>query len=66
LADVFGVPIDFLVNGNMDNKATSALKDALLLQHLKAIEKMNESDKNVVLQLIDAFIFKKQIQNLAS
>ncbi len=50
----------------MDNKATSALKDALLLQHLKAIEKMNESDKNVVLQLIDAFIFKKQIQNLAS
>ena len=66
LADVFGVSIDFLVNGNMDNKATTTLKDALLLQHFKAIEKMNESDKNVVLQLIDAFITKKQIQKLAS
>ncbi len=66
LSNVFGVSIDFLVNGNLDEKAESALNNSKLLQHFKAVEKMNNEDKSVVLRLIDAFITKKQIQQLAS
>lgn len=65
LANVFGVSIDFLVNGSLDEKAESMLSDDKLLQHFKAIEKMNIEDKSVVIRLIDAFITKKQIQQLA-
>ncbi len=66
LSNVFGVSIDFLVNGNLDEKAESTLGNSKLLQHFKAVEKMNNEDKSVVLRLIDAFITKKQIQQLAS
>lgn len=66
LSNVFGVSIDFLVNGNLDEKAESTLSNSKLLQHFKAVEKMNNEDKSVVLRLIDAFITKKHIQQLAS
>jgi transcriptional regulator with XRE-family HTH domain len=66
IADVFGVSIDYLVNGNTSEKAENTLSDNKLLQHFKAVENMNEDDKNVVFKLIDAFITKKQIQKLAS
>lgn len=65
LANVFGTSIDFIVNGDMSEKARDTIKDSKLLQQFKAIEKMDEDDKNVVLKLIDAFITKKQIQKLA-
>jgi transcriptional regulator with XRE-family HTH domain len=66
LSNALGVSIDFLVNGNLDEKAASTLSNSKLLQHFKAVEKMNNEDKSVVLKLIDAFITKKQIQQLAS
>ena len=66
IANVFGVSIDYLVNGNLDNKAQNIITDATLLKQFKAVEKMNEEDKNIVLKLIDAFIVKKQVQNLAT
>ena len=66
IANVFGVSIDFIVNGDIDEKAQNILKDSKLLQYFKAIEQMNEEDKMVVTKLIDAFITKKQIQKLAS
>jgi len=65
LANVFGVSIDFLVNGDTDEKAENTLNDSKLLQQFKAVEKMSKDDKSVVLKLIDAFITKKQIQHLA-
>lgn len=66
MADLFGTSIDYIVNGNINEKAQNSIKDSKLLQHFKAIENMNEEDKNVVLQLIDAFITKRKIQQLAS
>lgn len=66
LANVFGVSIDFIVNGNLDEKAKSSLSDDKLLQQFKAVEQMDKKDKSVILSLIDAYITKKQIQKLAS
>ena len=43
----------------------SLLKDKELLNQLEAIEKMHNNDKSVVKILIDAFITKKKIQQLA-
>jgi transcriptional regulator with XRE-family HTH domain len=66
MADVFGTSIDYIVNGNINEKAQNSIKDSKLLQHFKAIENMDEDDKNVVLKLIDAFITKRKVQQLAS
>ena len=65
LSDVFGVTIDFLVNGNIEEKAQASLKDSELLQQFKEVEKMNEDDRSTVKKLIDAFITKNKLKQLA-
>jgi hypothetical protein len=40
------------------------LTDADLINQFKAIENMDEEDRNVVKKLIDAFITKKQLQKM--
>ena len=65
LADILDTTVDFLINGDSNQKAKATLKDAELLQQFKAIEEMNENDKNVIKTLIDAFLTKRQIQKLA-
>lgn len=65
IADTLGVSPDFLIYGTADDKAKTKLTDADLINQFKAIETMDEEDKNVIKKLIDAFITKKQIQKLA-
>lgn len=65
IADTLGVSPDFLIYGTADQKAKTKLSDPELIHQFKAIEDMEEDDKNVVKKLIDAFITKKQIQKLA-
>jgi len=42
------------------------LKGFELLQQFKAVEQFADDDKNVVKKLIDAFIVKIQVQQMAS
>ena len=65
IADVLGISPDFLIYGTSDEKAKTKLSDPELINQFKAIEDMDEDDRNVVKKLIDAFITKKQIQKLA-
>ena len=65
IADSLSTTVDFLINGDTDEKAKSTLKDAELLQQFKAVEQMDDDDRNVVKKLIDAFITKRKIQQLA-
>jgi transcriptional regulator with XRE-family HTH domain len=58
LANTLGTTIDYLINGDSNEKAISTLKDAELLQQFKAVEQMNEEDRAVIKKLIDAFITK--------
>jgi transcriptional regulator with XRE-family HTH domain len=64
LADVFGVSIDYLVNGTLEQKAERSLDDNELLQQFKEVEQMNDDDRSTIKKLIDAFITKKKMQHL--
>jgi len=66
LADILDTTVDYLVSGDKDEKAKASLKDAELLQQFKAVEQFADEDKTVVKKLIDAFIVKKQLQQMAS
>jgi len=65
IANALGISSDFLINGTTEDLAGDTLKDKELLNQFKAIEKMNEKDKNVIKTLIDAFITKGKIKQLA-
>ena len=65
IADTLDTTVDYLINGDTGEKAKSALKDIELLQQFKAVEQMNEADRTVIKKLIDAFITKAKIKQLA-
>lgn len=65
IANALDTTVDYLINGDTDEKAKSALKDNELLQQFKAVEQMNEADRTVIKRLIDAFITKGKIKQLA-
>jgi transcriptional regulator with XRE-family HTH domain len=65
IADILGTTVDYLINGDSDEKARSTLNDAELLQQFKAVEQMDDDDKKTIKSLIDAFITKRKIQQLA-
>lgn len=65
IAEALDTTVDYLVNGDTDEKAKSALKDSELLQQFRAVEQMDDDDRNTIKRLIDAFITKRKIQQLA-
>ena len=65
IANALEISTDFLMNGSKDNLANNTLTDKELLNQFKFIEQLDEKEKNVVKVFLDAFITKKQIQNLA-
>jgi transcriptional regulator with XRE-family HTH domain len=64
-AEALGTSVDFLINGDSSQKAKATLRDAELLQQFKAVEELNDNDRNIIKTLIDAFLTKRQIQKLA-
>lgn len=65
LANVLGVTSDYLMNGTTEEMAESILTDKELINQFKAIEQMTEKDKSVIKTLIDAFITKSKLKQLA-
>lgn len=65
MSDVFDTSIDYIVKGDKDQRAKESLKDSELLALFKAVEVMPVKDQSVVKSLIDAFITKKKVQQLA-
>jgi transcriptional regulator with XRE-family HTH domain len=65
IAGVLGTSVDYLVSGDSDEKARSTLNDAELLQQFKAVQQMDDEDKRVIKTMIDAFITKRKVQQLA-
>lgn len=64
MAMVFGISIDFLVNGTVEQKAENALTNAKMLSLFKQVESMPEEDRTVVFKLIEAFAIKKQLEHM--
>ena len=66
IADALGISPDFLLYGSAEQKAGANLNDVELIQQFKAVEQMDDDDKTVIKKLIDAFITKRKLQQLAS
>ncbi|PKO97701.1 MAG: hypothetical protein CVU14_09930 [Bacteroidetes bacterium HGW-Bacteroidetes-9] len=56
LADVLQTSVDFLINGNTDEKAKASLKNVELLQRFKEIEAMPDREQSVLLEIISAYV----------
>jgi hypothetical protein len=65
IADALSTTTDYLMHGGKEEKAMSALDDAELLQQFKAVDSMGKEDKAVIKKLIDAFITKGKLKQLA-
>lgn len=64
LANIFGTTVDYIVNGATEDKAKAQLKDAELLQQFKEVELLTDKDKSIIKTLIEAFLMRKQIQQI--
>lgn len=53
---------DFLMNGTLQDKSADAISDEELLLQFRKIEKLPSDKKKIVKELLDAFIFKADIQ----
>ncbi len=66
IADIFNTSIDFLVYGDSELKAQQAIKDNELLAQFKAVEEMDSKDKSTIKDIIDAFIKRSKLRNIAA
>ena len=62
LATALEVSPDYLMNGNLEDKAKSGLTDDILLNQFKKIERMPDNKKLLLVEFLDAFIFKADLQ----
>jgi len=66
LADALGVSADYLMDGHIEDAAKASFNDRDLLRQFQETEKLADDDKHVVKKLLDAFLLKKQIDNLSA
>jgi transcriptional regulator with XRE-family HTH domain len=66
LADAFNTSIDFLVYGDSQQKAQQSIKDNELLSQFKAVEQLNSKDKSTIKDIIDAFIKRSKLNQIAA
>jgi len=62
ISEVLDISIDELVFGDKDQKIEQAVKDRELVSLFQKVELLNEKQKETVKELLNAFIFQKDIQ----
>lgn len=62
LANKLGISPDFLLNGSATDIADSTLTDKELLHQFKKAEQLPKDKKNMLIEFVDAFILKQDIQ----
>ena len=65
LATALDTTTDFLMQGSSDDVVSAQLADKDLLNQFKQVEKLNNDDKFLIKTFIDAFLTKRQVQQLA-
>ena len=66
IASALDTTTDYLMYGDKDEKARAALEDTELLQQFKEVEKMNSEDKKTIKSVIDAFIKRSKLNQIAA
>jgi hypothetical protein len=56
LADILGTTVDFLINGNTEEKAKASLVDAEVIRYFKKVDTLPQEDKTALLRVIGGFI----------
>jgi len=64
LAEALGVSSDFLMEGNTDEAAKATFQDRELLIQFKQVEQLNDNDKHLVKEFLDAFLTKKKLEQM--
>jgi len=64
LADALDTTSDYLLQGASDEAAAARVTDRDLLRQFQAVEHLPDADKQVVKTLLDAFITRRQIENI--
>lgn len=67
IAEALGVTRDYLLTGEgLDEHFFDGLEDRHLFRQFKEVERLPDKDKEIVKELIDAFLFKRKIKDLAT
>ncbi len=61
LSEIFNVSIDYLLSDELKKRESTILTDRELLDAFAKIERMNEENKHIVKEFLDAFIIKQQL-----
>jgi transcriptional regulator with XRE-family HTH domain len=64
LADSLDTTSDFLLEGASDDAAAARVTDRELLRQFQAVEHLPDTDKHIVKTLLDAFLTRRQIENM--
>ncbi len=65
IAEALGVSSDYLMSGSTEEFAKARFEDQDLLTMFRAVETFPEEDKQTVKNLIDAFIVKRRLREMA-
>ena len=66
MADALDVSSDYLFEGTTEDAARARIEDRELLQQFQQVEKLADDNKVVIKKLIEAFLTKKKVQELAA
>lgn len=66
LAEALDVSVGHLVEGSASEIPPSRLVDPELRRQLEELERLPEEDKQVVKRLLEAFLFRKRVQDLSA
>ena len=56
IAEVFNVSLDFLVNGDTNQKAKATLKNANILAKFKEVEALPDNEQSMIINVVNALI----------
>jgi len=56
IADLFGTSVDFIINGDTEEKAKATLKNTTLLQQFKDVESLPEEEQITVIKFLGAYL----------
>ncbi|MBF0227566.1 MAG: helix-turn-helix transcriptional regulator [Desulfobacterales bacterium] len=66
LAEIFDVSLDYLASEAEGKEAKIDIKDRILLKKFEEVDKLNEKDKVIIIEILNTFILKDKFQNLAN
>jgi len=64
IAETFSVSLDYLAYDNRTDTNTTGIADRELLEKLRALDELPDTDRNIVKNILDTYITKHRIQQL--